>query len=170
MPKIFKLSEQKFTSRGAELPEFDMLSSERLSQIAGAQRIVFDFRSLGPDKFSFPYHFHHNAEELFYIISGRCSLRTPNGITEVEAGDLIHFECGAEGGHQMYNHTNETCTYLDIRTFSGADIAEYPDSNKLAVAAPLVRIFEQSSATKYLKGEDKVREIWNNMQRTQKVE
>jgi uncharacterized cupin superfamily protein len=78
MPKIFKLSEQKFASRGAELPEFDMLSSERLSQIAGAQRIVFDFRSLGPDKFSFPYHFHQNAEELFYIISGKSSLRTPN--------------------------------------------------------------------------------------------
>jgi uncharacterized cupin superfamily protein len=165
MPKIYKLSEQKFTSRGAALPEFDMLSSERLGPLAGSQRLAFEFRSLGPDKFSFPYHFHRNAEELFYIISGKSSLRTPNGITEVAAGDLIHFEVGAEGSHQMYNHTSEPCVYLDIRTLGGADIAEYPDSNKIALL-PGLEVFEKVSATSYYTGEENVREVWKTLKNT----
>jgi uncharacterized cupin superfamily protein len=70
----------------------------------------------------------------------------------------------------MYNHTNEPCVYLDIRTFSGVDTAEYPDSNKIAVAAPSVQIFEKASATKYLKGEENVREVWKNLQSVQKAD
>ncbi len=140
-----------------------MLSSERLSRIAGSQRMVFDFRSLGPGLFSFPYHFHRNAEELFYIISGKSSLRTPEGICEVAAGDLIHFETGPESSHQMYNHTDESCVYLDIRTFDRMDVTEYPDSNKIAVL-PELEVFRMSSKTSYYTGEDKVREIWKALQ------
>jgi uncharacterized cupin superfamily protein len=169
MPKIFKLSEQKFASRGAEVSAFDMLSSERLSRLAGAQRLVFDFRSLGPEKFSFPYHFHKNAEELFYIISGMSSLRTPDGVTEVAAGDLIHFEVGADGSHQMYNHTEVPCVYLDIRTFDGIDITEYPDSNKVALL-PAQEVFEKGSMTSYYKGEENIREIWKALQEPSKSE
>jgi uncharacterized cupin superfamily protein len=148
MPKIFKLSEQNFTTRGAELPQFDMLSGARISKMAGAERMVFDFRKLPPGKYSFPYHFHHNAEELFYIVSGKCSLRTPEGVT-----------------HQMFNHTDEPCVYLDIRTFDRVDVAEYPDSNKMT-AMPPGKFFKQDSAVSYLTGEENVEEIWKNLKST----
>jgi uncharacterized cupin superfamily protein len=165
MPKIFKLSEQNFTTRGAELPQFDMLSGARISKMAGAERMVFDFRKLPPGKYSFPYHFHHNAEELFYIVSGKCSLRTPEGVTEVGAGDLIHFEVGPGSAHQMFNHTDEPCVYLDIRTFDRVDVAEYPDSNKMT-AMPPGKFFKQDSAVSYLTGEENVEEIWKNLKST----
>lgn len=32
-----------------------------------------------PKKAAYPYHFHHNNEETFYIISGEGVLRTPSG-------------------------------------------------------------------------------------------
>ena len=44
-----------------------------------------------PMKAAYPYHFHHNNEETFYIISGEGILRTPNGEREVGAGDLLFF-------------------------------------------------------------------------------
>jgi uncharacterized cupin superfamily protein len=125
--------------------------------------LVFDFRSLGPGKFSFPYHFHRNAEELFYIISGKSSLRTPTGIIEVGSGDLVHFEIGEGGSHQLYNHTESACVYLDIRTFEHIDITEYPDSNKVALL-PSIEVFEKSDMTNYYKGEEKVLEIWCALQ------
>jgi uncharacterized cupin superfamily protein len=162
LPKIFKLSAQTFTSRGALLPEFDMLSSERLSQIAGSQRMVFDFRTLAPGKFSFPYHFHRNAEELFYIISGKSSLRTPEGKTEVGAGDLIHFEAGSTGSHQLHNHTSEPCVYLDIRTFDGIDVTEYPDTKKIAIL-PGIEVFQQERKIGYYVGEEQIKEIWDSL-------
>lgn len=162
MPSIFKLDQQKFSSRGAEIPAFDMLSSERISRLAGSQRLVFDFRSLGPGKYSFPYHFHRNAEELFYIIAGRSSLRTTQGVTEVCAGDLIHFEAGAQGSHQMFNHTSEPCVYLDIRTFDGMDVTEYPDSNKLALL-PGLEVFRQGTTVSYYDGEEQVANVWQQL-------
>ncbi|MBX9687643.1 MAG: cupin domain-containing protein [Candidatus Obscuribacterales bacterium] len=156
------MSKQKFSSRGAELPEFDMLSSERLSQIAASERLVFDFRTLSPGKFSFPFHFHRNAEELFYIISGKCSLRTPTGVSEIETGDLIHFESGPSGCHQLHNHTDKPCVYLDIRTFSGIDITEYPDSNKIALL-PGIEVFQKESKSSYFKNEEKIAERWKTL-------
>ena len=51
------------------------------------------------------------------IISGCATLRTPNGLEIVKSGDLIFFEKGKTGAHQLYNHTTETCIYLDIRTY-----------------------------------------------------
>ena len=35
-----------------------------------------------PKKAAYPYHFHHNNEETFYIISGEGILRTPSGQRE----------------------------------------------------------------------------------------
>lgn len=160
MAKVFPLSEMKFALRGMAVEDFNWHTSERISDLAGAKRLVFDFRSLDPGKFSFPYHFHYNAEELFFIISGACSLRTPEGIRTLKAGDLAHFSSDASGAHQLYNDTNEPCVYLDIRTFDGADIAEYPDSDKIGIM-PGRQFFEKKKASDYLEGELNPLERWN---------
>ncbi len=52
---------------------------------------------------------------------------------EVKEGDIVFFEIGPEGAHQLYNHTGEPCRYLDIRTEAGLDICEYPDSDKINI-------------------------------------
>lgn len=91
MGSRFSLHELPLSERGSSIPEFAWHTSERLASLAGAEQLVFDLRSLDPDKFSFPYHFHHNAEELFVLLEGKALLRTPKGIEEVHAGDLLFF-------------------------------------------------------------------------------
>ena len=97
------------------------------------------------------------------IISGSATLRNPNGLEVVNSGDLIFFEIGETGAHQLYNHTTETCVYLDIRTFIGYDVCEYPDSNKLLLA-PSFEIFNKDSKLKYFEGEDNIQDKWKQIE------
>ncbi|WP_340003528.1 cupin domain-containing protein [Paenibacillus sp. FSL K6-0276] len=92
--------------------------------MVGSKHLVFDIRSLDPNKYSFPYHFHRNAEEIFVILAGKAMLRTPEGFKEVSEGDVIFFEIGPDGAHQLYNHTEAPCRYLDLRTNQGIDVCE----------------------------------------------
>ena len=96
------------------------------------------------------------------IISGSATLRTPNGLEIVNNGDLIFFEMGKTGAHQLYNHTTETCVYLDIRTFIGFDVCEYPDSNKLFIA-PTYEIFNKNSNVNYFEGEANIQAKWKQI-------
>jgi uncharacterized cupin superfamily protein len=96
------------------------------------------------------------------IISGIATLRTPNGLEIVENGDLIFFETGETGAHQLYNHTEEPCVYLDIRTFSGFDVCEYPDSNKINLIQSIEssEVFDKNSQVNYFDGEENIRDKW----------
>jgi uncharacterized cupin superfamily protein len=96
------------------------------------------------------------------IISGSLTLRTPNGLDIVSSGDLVFFEMGDSGAHQFYNHTSEPCTYLDIRSFVGFDICDYPDSGKILIA-PSYEIFNKEDQTTYFEGEIDVREKWDDL-------
>jgi uncharacterized cupin superfamily protein len=93
------------------------------------------------------------------IISGSATLRTPEGLEVVNSGDLIFFEKGETGAHQLYNHTAEPCVYLDIRTFIGFDVCEYPDSNKIFIT-PTYEIFNKDSQVNYFDGEENIQEKW----------
>jgi uncharacterized cupin superfamily protein len=97
------------------------------------------------------------------IISGSATLRTPNGLEIVNSGDLIFFEKGETGAHQLYNHTTQPCIYLDIRTYIGYDVAEYPDSNKILIA-PSFEIFKKDSKASYFDGETKIKEKWKQIE------
>ncbi len=127
------------------------------------ENLNFDLRQLNPDEFSAPYHFHRYAEELFMILSGSATLRTPNGLEVVNSGDLIFFEKGETGAHQLYNHTAESCVYLDIRTYVGYDIAEYPDSDKILIA-PSFEIFNKNSPAGYFDGEKNIKDKWKQIE------
>ena len=97
------------------------------------------------------------------IISGCVTLRTPDGLEIVNNGDLIFFEKGETGAHQLYNHTTEICIYLDIRTYIGFDVCEYPDSNKLLIA-PSYEIFNKDSQVSYFEGEVNIKEKWKQIE------
>ncbi len=119
-------------------------------------------RQLNPDQYCAAYHFHRYAEELFMILSGSATLRTPKGLEVVTSGDLIFFEKGETGAHQLYNHTTEPCIYLDIRTFIGHDICEYPDSNKIFLV-PSYEIFNKDTQVNYFDGEENIQEKWKEL-------
>ena len=159
MPTVFHTKDLEFTTSQSRLPEFAWRTSPRLAKLAGAEHLEFDIRSLDPGRFSFPYHFHRAAEELFLILSGEATLRSPEGFQGLAAGDLVFFEQGDTGAHQLYNHSDAPCVYLDIRTTVGIDVCEYPDSGKLAIL-PQLEVFESGSRVGYYQGEQNVADKW----------
>jgi uncharacterized cupin superfamily protein len=168
MAKIFKAADRRFEENPGRKEGFGLVSDQavvawnrtddRSSGQLGAGSLNFDVRRLPPGELSSLYHFHRHAEELFMILEGGATLRTPEGLQVLEKGDIAFFETGAAGAHQLYNHTGEVCVYLDVRTFAGADIAESPDAGRLLVI-PTMERFDKASSSDYFEGEPPASEI-----------
>jgi len=160
MATILKSENREFKEDANKIDNFRILSDiSRLKNGIKPQHLNFDLKQLNPTQYSAPYHFHRYAEELFMIISGSATLRTPSGLDIVNAGDLMFFEIGEAGAHQLFNHTTEPCIYLDIRTYIGYDLCEYPDSNKIFLA-PSYEIYNKSTKVNYFEGEENIKEKW----------
>ena len=163
MATILKSDKREFTEAPNKIDNFRLFSDiSKVKSGVNPRNLNFDIRLLNPGQFSAPYHFHRNSEELFMVISGSMTLRTPEGLNIVTTGDLIFFEMGETGAHQFFNHGTEPCTYLDIRTFLGYDICEYPDSGKILLA-PSFEIFNKESKVGYFEGEENILEKWSEI-------
>ena len=165
MPTIIKPDTLDFKLDTKALKDFGLKTlAPRLGEMVGSKHFTFDIRQLDPGLFSFPYHFHRNAEELIMIISGSFTLRSENGLTIINKGELIFFETGESSVHQFYNHDTVPCIYLDLRSTIGIDIAEYPDSGKIIISSTK-ELYEKHTRVEYNKGEENVREIWKKLQK-----
>jgi uncharacterized cupin superfamily protein len=163
MATILKCENREFQEDPNKIDNFRLFSDiSRKKKGVSPKNLNFDLRLLNPGQLSAPYHFHRFAEELFMIISGSMTLRTPDGFESVSSGDLIFFEMGESGAHQFYNHTSEPCTYLDIRTYIGYDVCEYPDSDKILLA-PSFEIFKKESQVTYFEGENNILDKWQSI-------
>jgi len=164
MATILKADQREFEENPNRIDNYRIFTDlSRIKKGLNPENLNFDLRQLNPDQYSAPYHFHRYAEELFMILSGSATLRTPNGLEIVTLGDLIFFEKGETGAHQLYNHTNATCIFLDIRTFIGFDVAEYPDSDKMFIA-PSREIFNKNSQADYFDGERNIKDKWKQIE------
>ncbi len=143
----------------SRIPHFSWKSSVPLEELSKSKYLHFDIKSLFPGKYSYPYHFHRNAEELFVILAGEGTLRSPQGFQTISKGDIIFFEEGDTGAHQLYNHCDEQLIYIDIRTKANVDVCEYPDSGKISIL-PAMDIFEKGSRVPYYTGEEGVESNW----------
>ena len=108
-----------------------------------------------PKKAAYPYHFHHNNEETYYIISGEGILRTPSGERKVTAGDLLFFPTGEDGAHKLTNPSQtENLVYIDFDSTHELDVAVYPDSDKIGIwGLDINQLFPRSAETDYYDGE-----------------
>lgn len=160
MPKIFKQQDLIFQEDSDTIDKFRISTViPRLSKVVDSKHLVFDLRLLTSGQYSFPYHFHRNAEELIMILSGSLTMRSPEGFKILNQGDIVFFEIGETGAHQFFNHDSVDCTYLDIKTVAGLDVCEYPDSGKINIS-PFNEIFAKDSQVDYFHGEDKVESKW----------
>ena len=46
-----------------------------------------------------PYHYHENCEHFYFIIEGKGTVETPEGVRPVKSGELVFFE--AEDRHRL---------------------------------------------------------------------
>jgi uncharacterized cupin superfamily protein len=168
MATVLKSDQREFQESLNKIDHYRIFTDvSKLKKGVNPENLNFDLRELNPDQYSAPFHFHRFAEELFLIISGSATLRTLNGLEIVNSGDLMFFEKGEKGAHQLYNHTTQPCIYLDIRTYFGYDIAEYPDSDKILIA-PTFEIFNKGSRVSYFDGETKIKDKWKEFENKDK--
>jgi uncharacterized cupin superfamily protein len=85
-------------------------------------------------KRAFPFHVHHVADELFFIISGTGEYRFGEEVFPVRPGDLLGAPAG-KAAHQLVNTGTDDLRYLGLSTNGSVDVVEYPDSKKFGVLA-----------------------------------
>ena len=153
MATIIHTAESNFQPNLNKIDGFRLLTDTlRTNKGVNPQYLNFDVRKLMPGEFNAPYHYHRYADELFYIISGTAELRTCDGLSKVSVGDILFFEAGECGAHQLFNCGAEPCVYLDMRSYIGHDVCIYPDSNKL-ITIPEGEIFQLDNQCDYFEGE-----------------
>jgi len=87
-----------------------------------------------PGKKAFPFHRHHVADELFFIVSGEGQYRWGEETFPVKTGDLVSAPAGTKA-HQLINTGKTDLRYLGISSMGSVDIVDYPDSGKIGAAA-----------------------------------
>jgi uncharacterized cupin superfamily protein len=88
---------------------------------------------LPPREKTWPYHYELGCEEWLVVVSGRPTLRTPDGERELEPGDVAVFPEGPAGAHGVFNRTDEPCRVLLLSSKSPLAIVHYPDSGKVGL-------------------------------------
>lgn len=84
-------------------------------------------------KTAWPYHRHHGNDEIFYVVAGEGTYRVGDRRLPIKAGDLIGAPAGGEA-HQIINSSSGELRYIAFANHGRADVIEYPDSGKIAVA------------------------------------
>ena len=102
-----------------------------ISRQAGAERLGLSLWEVLPGQAAYPYHAHLAEEELVIVLSGRPSLRTPEGWRELEQGEVVSFPRGEQGAHQIVNRTDETLRFLAFSSAGEPDVVLQPDSGKI---------------------------------------
>jgi len=110
-----------------------------------------------PGKAAYPYHYHLKNEECFYILSGKGLLRTPQGESEINAGDFLFFPANESGAHKLTNCSEtETLVYLDFDRANDLDVCIYPDSDKIGIwGKDCNKLYSTKQALDYYEGEAK---------------
>jgi uncharacterized cupin superfamily protein len=154
MPNIYRPSFEQ-----GERPEGFRSRRARIGYELGTELIGASLWELPPGEAAYPYHFHYSDEELVIVLSGRPSLRAPEGTRELEEGEAIRFPLGEEGAHQLLNSTDRVATFLAISSNGRPDVVVYPDSGKISAAERLPEggglrtFFKRDDAVDYWEGE-----------------
>ncbi|HZD88284.1 MAG TPA: cupin domain-containing protein [Gaiellaceae bacterium] len=110
-----------------------LCSAVRLGPKLGASRLGMSVYGLPPGEAICPYHFEWTDEEWLLAIAGRPTLRTPEGESVLEPGDVVCFPVGPAGAHHVRNETDEPVRVAILSTKSPLGLAEYPDSDKVGI-------------------------------------
>ena len=99
----------------------------------GASKLGYAVVRLKPGKRAWPYHSHHVAEEMFYVLEGQGTLRHADEEFPIRAGDFISAPADPRQPHQIINTSDSELSYIALGTEEPADVFLYPDSGKYGV-------------------------------------
>jgi len=154
MPNVYKP-----TFEEGERPEGFRSRRARIGYELGSELIGCSLWELPAGEAAYPYHFHYADEELVIVLSGKPTLRTPEGVRELEEGEALHFPLGEEGAHQIINRSEEPVTLLAVSSSGRPDVIVYPDSDKIGFGERLPHggglraFFKREDGVGYFDGE-----------------
>ncbi len=122
----------------------------------GEGKMSVCFYTLQPGKANYPYHYHTGNEEVFYIINGQGTLKTPEGEKAVSEGDVIVMPANENGAHMLINTSDAPLVYLDVHTINlnSPEVVVYPDTEKFMImAGKFKKSYKIDSEVNYLDGE-----------------
>lgn len=99
----------------------------------GASLLGASLYELPPGEKTWPYHYEQGCEEWLLVVSGKPTLRSPDGEQVLEPGDVAVFPDGPAGAHQLSNHTGESARVLLFSSKSPLAVVHYPDSGKVGI-------------------------------------
>ena len=99
----------------------------------GAQLLGGSLYELPPGEKTWPYHYEIGCEEWLLVVTGRPTLRTPEGEQELAAGDLAVFPEGPPGAHLVINLSDQPCRVLLLSSKASHAIIHYPDRGKVGL-------------------------------------
>ena len=101
--------------------------STRLGEHAGLRRIGVNVDVIRPGERSTKYHWHHEEEECFLVLSGSGLLQVGGETFRVGPGDFFAKVEGPERAHQFVNDGDRDLRIVTIGEHRG-DVAEYPQA------------------------------------------
>src|SRR5919206_853100 len=130
LQNVINLDELKL-EHGVKGEKFEWHSA-RIGPLVGARQLGYSYDVLPPGKRGCPFHSHRAQEEMFFIVSGRGTLRYGSETRKIRAGDVICCPVGGpETAHQIVNDSDADLAFLSISTMMPAEVCEYPDSKKV---------------------------------------
>lgn len=122
----------------------------------GAEQTGASVYELPPGQALCPYHYEYGEEEWLLVLTGRPSLRDPDGTHVLEPDDVVFFRRGPAGAHQIRNETDDPVRVLMWSTVVHPTATVYPDSDKIGIWTGNREddvIVQRSSSVDYWHGE-----------------
>ncbi len=128
--------------------------SARLGEVAipiGLTRIGCMLTEVLPGKTAFPFHNHHNIDEMFVILEGEGEYRFGEETHKIKQGDVLAAPAGGpEVAHQILNTGDKPIRYLGISDVTDPYVVEYPDSDKFLVTSRMNKSDPRTAKLRYI--------------------
>ena len=105
----------------------------RFGPQVGAEQTGTRLYELPPGQALCPYHYEYGEEEWLLVVSGRPTVRDPDGSHELAPDDVVFFPRGPGGAHQVRNDSDESVRVLMWSTVVQPTATVYPDSDKIGI-------------------------------------
>jgi uncharacterized cupin superfamily protein len=128
----------------------------RLGPLLEAEQLGMTVYELPPGQALCPYHYEYAEEEWLVVLEGNASVRHPGGTDQLEPWDVVCFETGPGGAHQVRNDTDGTVRVMMFSRVDHPAATVYPDSDKIAVWTGNREddvIVHRASGVEYFEGE-----------------
>jgi len=107
----------------------------RVGSKLGGSRLGMSVYDLPPGEAIGPYHFEWTDEEWLITLEGQATIRTSEGESVLDTGEVVCFPAGPEGAHETRNASDVPVRVAIVSTKNEFGIVEYPESAKVGIWA-----------------------------------